>query len=90
MRGARIDYTFKTPPAKLTSHLVPRTSYLEYYAPMQLVVPSVVRIAVMMLARICKSVFTPSFFIVVLILRLKFHFDFSLAQPFMQQPFMQA
>ena len=41
----------------------PRT--LEYYTPMQLVVPSVVRIAVMMLARICKSVFTPSFFIVV-------------------------
>ena len=35
------------------------------HAPMQLVVPSVVRIAVMMLARICKSVFTPSFFIVV-------------------------
>ena len=35
------------------------------HAPMQLVVPSVVRIAVMMLARICKSVFTPSLFIVV-------------------------
>ena len=30
---------------------------------MQLVVPSVVSIAVMMLATICKSVFTPSFFI---------------------------
>ena len=54
------------------------------HTPMHEVVPSVVRIAVMMLARICKSVFTPSFFIVVLILRLKFHFDFSLAQPFMQ------
>jgi len=32
---------------------------------MQLVVPSVVRIAVMMLANICKTVFHPSFFIVV-------------------------
>ena len=51
---------------------------------MQLVVPSVVRIAVMMLATICKSVFHPSFFIVLSVLRLKFHFDFSLAQPFMQ------
>ena len=55
-----------------TSYLEPRTSKLssslrtlEYYTPMQLVVPSVVRIAVMMLARICKSVFQPSFFIVV-------------------------
>ena len=34
---------------------------------MQLVVPSVVRIAVMMLANICKTVFHPSFFIVLLI-----------------------
>jgi hypothetical protein len=37
------------------------------HAPMHEVVPSVVRIAVMMLARICKSVFTPSFFIMLLI-----------------------
>ena len=33
------------------------------HTPIQLVVPSVVRIAVMMLAMTCKSVFTPSFFI---------------------------
>ena len=39
------------------------------HTPIHEVVPSVVRIAVMMLARICKSVFTPSFFIVVLILK---------------------
>ena len=36
---------------------------LAFHTPMQLVVPSVVRIAVMMLARICKTVFQPSFFI---------------------------
>ena len=41
------------------------------HTPMQLVVPSVVRIAVMMLARICKNVFTPSFFIVLLDLKVK-------------------
>ena len=50
-----------------TSYLAPRTSKLPSYprthTPMQLVVPSVVRIAVMMLARICKTVFQPSFFI---------------------------
>jgi len=40
------------------------------HTPMQLVVPSVVRIAVMMLARICKSVFTPSFFIMLFDLRI--------------------
>ena len=33
------------------------------HTPMQLVVPSVVRIAVMILAMTCKSVFHPSFFI---------------------------
>ena len=51
--------------APRTSHLVPRNypHTLEYYTPMQLVVPSVVRIAVMMLASICKTVFQPSFFI---------------------------
>ena len=49
-----------------TSYLAPRTSKLPSYprthTPMQLVVPSVVSIAVMMLARICKTVFQPSFF----------------------------
>ena len=38
---------------------------------MQLVVPSVVSIAVMMLARICKTVFHPSFFIAFQFLMVK-------------------
>ncbi len=41
----------------------PRCALFLHHTPMQLVVPSVVRIAVMILAMTCKSVFHPSFFI---------------------------
>ena len=47
---------------KCTAEPTPLCTFL-HHTPMQLVVPSVVRIAVMILAMTCKSVFHPSFFI---------------------------
>ena len=45
----------------LSSLLLP----LFHYTPMQLVVPRVVRIAVMMLAITCRAIFHPSLFFMV-------------------------
>ena len=60
-----------------------------FYTPMQLVVPSVVITDVTKLARICKNVIQPFFFIVVLILKLVLRLGFWLevrASAFRHQP----
>jgi len=51
---------------------------LELHTPIQLVVPCVVRIAVMILARICDTVFQPSFFIMLSVLRLILRLGFDI------------
>ena len=51
------------PNNKCTAEPTPLCTFFLHHTPIQLVVPSVVRIAVMILAMTCKSVFHPSFFI---------------------------